>query len=307
MEILTENPSYVLPPSIATIGCFDGVHRGHRYLIRQVGEAAAKRGLCTTLITFPVHPRQVMQADYQPQLLSCLPQKTALLKQLQADYCLMLPFTHELSCLSAQAFMKMLHEQFNIQALLIGYDHRFGHNRSEGFNDYCRYGKELGMEILQAQALVENGVSISSSVIRKLLKEGNVEQANHFLGYSYYLDGTVVNGYKVGRTLGFPTANLKPSCPEKLIPEEGVYAVYVFLNEQRFAGMLNIGHRPTLNNGTDLSIEVHILDFNADIYNKSMRIEFVQRIRTEQKFTNLNELIEQLRQDRRAVRKLLLD
>lgn len=307
MEILTENPSLVLPPSIATIGCFDGVHRGHRYLIQQVCEAAVKRGLHTTLITFPIHPRQVMQADYQPQLLSCLPQKTALLKQLQADYCLMLPFTHALSRLSAKEFMNMLHEQFNIQALLIGYDHRFGHNRSEGFQDYCRYGKELGMEIIQAQALIENGVSISSSIIRKLLKEGNVKDANHFLGYSYYLDGKVVNGYKVGRTLGFPTANLRPSCPDKLIPEEGVYAVHVYLKEQRFAGMLNIGHRPTLNNGSDLSIEVHILDFNANIYDQSMRIEFVLRIRTEQKFTGLNELIEQLQQDRKEVRKLLLE
>ena len=163
------------------------------------------------------------------------------------------------------------------------------------------------MEIIQAQALIENGVSISSSIIRKLLKEGNVKDANHFLGYSYYLDGKVVNGYKVGRTLGFPTANLRPSCPDKLIPEEGVYAVHAYLKEQRFAGMLNIGHRPTLNNGSDLSIEVHILDFNANIYDQSMRIEFVQRIRTEQKFTGLNELIEQLQQDRKEVRKLLLE
>ena len=162
------------------------------------------------------------------------------------------------------------------------------------------------MEIIQAQALIENGVSISSSIIRKLLKEGNVKDANHFLGYSYYLDGKLSTDTSRTDT-GISDCNLRPSCPDKLIPEEGVYAVHVYLKEQRFAGMLNIGHRPTLNNGSDLSIEVHILDFNADIYDQSMRIEFVQRIRTEQKFTGLNELIEQLQQDRKEVRKLLLE
>lgn len=294
-----------LGPCAATIGCFDGVHRGHRYLINQVCEAAAQKGLHAAIITFTVHPRQVMQADYQPQLLSCLSQKDDLISRLDADYCFMMPFTRELSRLSAREFMQLLHEQYHIEALIIGYDHRFGHNRSEGFEDYCRYGKELGMEIIRARALVENGISISSSLIRDLLKTGGVEKANHYLGYEYYLDGTVTDGYKVGRKLGFPTANLSPSCPDKLIPAEGVYAVYTYIQGIRYAGMLNIGHRPTVNNGNDLSIEVNILDFSENIYRKQMRIEFIAYIRSEQRFDSLEKLTAQLKADREQVRRLL--
>lgn len=306
MEIITDDIQIAIPPCAATIGCFDGVHRGHRYLIGQVCQEAAQRGLSSVLITFPVHPRQVMQSDYRPQLLSCLQQKTDLLQQQPADYCIMLPFTRELSMLSAYEFMRLLRDRYQVKVLVIGYDHRFGHNRSEGFEDYCRYGRELGMEIVHARALVEDELSISSSTIRNLLKQGEVERANHFLGYRYYLDGVVVDGYKVGRTLGFPTANLQPSCPDKLIPAEGVYAVYAYVKGRRYAGMLNIGHRPTVDNGNNLSIEAHILDFSDNIYNRYLRIEFMHFIRPEQKFGNLEALRAQLRNDRETVARLLL-
>lgn len=305
MEIITDDIQIAIPPCAATIGCFDGVHRGHRYLIGQVCQEAAQRGLSSVLITFPVHPRQVMQSDYRPQLLSCLQQKTDLLQQQPADYCIMLPFTRELSMLSAYEFMRLLRDRYQVKVLVIGYDHRFGHNRSEGFEDYCRYGRELGMEIVHARALVEDELSISSSTIRNLLKQGEVERANHFLGYRYYLDGVVVGGYKVGRTLGFPTANLQPSCPDKLIPAEGVYAVYAYVKGRRYAGMLNIGHRPTVDNGNNLSIEAHILDFSDNIYNRYLRIEFMHFIRPEQKFGNLEALRVQLRNDRETVARLL--
>ena len=255
MKIITDEIKQILSPCVATIGCFDGLHRGHRFLIEQVCREARQRNFHSALITFPVHPRQVMQSNYRPQWLTCLPQKTALIQQTEADYCIMLPFTKELSLLSARQFMQLLRERFNVRVLVIGYDHRFGHNRSEGFDDYCQYGKELDMEVVRAQALVEEGVSISSSVIRKALKEGDIQHANHYLGYRYYLDGTVVDGYKVGRKLGFPTANLLPSCSDKLIPKEGVYAVYADIDGTQYAGMLNIGHRPTVDNGSDLSID----------------------------------------------------
>ena len=290
MRIITDTDrTEALEPCVATIGCFDGVHRGHRYLINQVCEVAAEKGLHAAIVTFPVHPRQVMQTDYQPQLLSCLHQKTDLISQLDADYCFMLPFTRELSQLSAREFMQVLQKHYHIQVLVIGYDHRFGHNRSEGFEDYCRYGQELGMEVIRAKALVEDGVSISSSHIRSLLKQGAVHEANRCLGYEYYLDGTVTDGYKVGRKLGFPTANLLPACPEKLIPAEGVYAVYTYVQ----------------NNGTNLSIEVNILDFSENIYRKQMRIEFIAFIRSEQRFDSLEQLTAQLKADREQVRKLL--
>ncbi len=305
--ILTDSTYHKLPPCAATIGCFDGVHRGHQFLIRQVCETAKEEGLHSMLITFPVHPRQVMQDSYQPQLLSCLKQREDLLARSGADYCILLPFTKELSRLTARDFMRLLHEQYHVQTLLVGYDHRFGHNRSESFDDYCRYGKELGMKVVRAKALTENGTSISSTHIRNLLKRGEIEQANHCLGYPYYISGTVVDGYKVGRKLGFPTANLKPSCPEKLIPEAGVYAVHVYLGETCRKGMLNIGCRPTLGNGTETSIEAHILGFNGNIYYKDMKIEFVHRLRPEMKFGSLEELTAQLEKDKAAVERLLAD
>lgn len=304
MRLITESPSD-LSPCVATIGCFDGVHRGHRYLIDQVCEEARNEGLCSALITFPLPPRSVIHPEVPPRLLSCLQQKIDLLEQTAADYCILLPFTVELSRLSARQFMQLLHERYHIQTLLIGYDHRFGHNRSEGFEDYCRYGDELGMKILRARALEERGCSISSSLIRSLLSEGDVAQANHYLGYHYYLDGTVVDGYKVGRTIGFPTANLLPSCAEKLIPAHGVYAIYADVDGNRYPGMLNIGCRPTVDNGTNISIEAHLLDFTGNIYHHQIRISFEQYIRPEQKFAGLDALVAQLNLDKERVRHLL--
>lgn len=306
MEILSDINHQALPPSVATIGFFDGVHRGHRFLIDQVKEVAARDGLCTALVTFPVHPRQVMQVAYRPQLLSSPSEKLELLGTTQVDYCLLLPFTTELSQLSARAFMQLLRDKFNIRTLVIGYDHRFGHNRSESFEDYCRYGKELGIYIVRARAYTDGADKISSSAIRQLLKEGEVGRAARFLGYHYYLDGTVVDGYKVGRKIGFPTANLQVDCDDKLIPAEGVYAVYVYVEDRKQAGMLNIGHRPTVNNGKNVSIEVHILRFSEDIYHKEMRIEFVEYLRPEKKYETIDLLIAQMHKDKEAAAKILL-
>lgn len=306
MKVISDINHQPLPPSVATIGFFDGVHRGHRFLINQIKEVAAKDGLCSALVTFPVHPRQVIQTSYRPQLLSSPQEKLELLASTGIDYCILLPFTTELSLLSAQEFMQLLRDQFNIRTLIVGYDHRFGHNRSESFEDYCRYGEELGIYIVRARAYTDGEDKISSSVIRQLLKEGDVGRAAKFLGYNYYLDGTVVDGYKVGRKIGFPTANLKVDCPNKLIPSEGVYAVYVYVEGKKWAGMLNIGHRPTLNNGTDLSIEVNILHFSDDIYHKEMRLEFVRFLRPEEKYDTVDALIAQMHIDREETARLLL-
>lgn len=306
MKVVSDLHSFPLPPSVATIGFFDGVHRGHRFLINQVKEAAAKDGLCSALITFPVHPRQVIQTTYRPLLLTSPQEKIELLETTGADYCILLPFTHELSLLSAKEFMQLLRDKFNIKTLVIGYDHRFGHNRSESFEDYCRYGKELDIYIERARAYTDGEAKISSSVIRQLLKEGNVNLAAKFLGYNYFLDGTVVDGYKVGRKIGFPTANLQVDCPDKLIPSEGVYAVYVYVEGKKWAGMLNIGHRPTLNNGMNLSIEVNILEFSDNIYHKEMRIEFVEYLRAEEKYDTIDALIAQMHKDREETARILL-
>ena len=184
--------------------------------------------------------------------------------------------------------------------LVIGYDHRFGHNRAETFEDYCRYGQELGIHIMQASAYTQEQDKVSSSAIRRALQTGDIRTATKFLGYHYYLEGTVVDGYKVGRKIGFPTANLRVDFPNKLIPSIGVYAVCVYVNGEKHKGMLNIGYRPTINNGTDLSIEVHILDFQGDIYHQKMRIEFIDFLRPEEKFNSVDELVLQMQKDKVA-------
>lgn len=311
MQLLCDTSDIAFRPSVATIGFFDGVHRGHRYLIEQVREAAAARGLASSVITFPMHPRKVMQSDYHPELLTTCDEKVTLLAQTGIDSCIMLDFTPEVARLSAKEFMSILKERYRIQALVIGHDHRFGHNRSEGFEDYVRYGKALGMEILLARAYTykreeaETEVTISSSVIRRLLQEGNVSEAAEYLGYDFFLEGTVVGGYHVGRKIGFPTANLRVDDPDKMIPADGVYAVHVFLEGKKYGGMLSIGYRPTLDNGPDRSIEVHIFHFNADIYSQPMRISFVRRTRPELKFNSMDELIERLHLDEAEIKGIL--
>lgn len=313
MQIIRDTSAVVPEPCVATIGFFDGVHTGHHYLLRQVREIATGRGLRSALVTFPVHPRRVMNAAYRPDLLTTLDEKVALLSDTGVDYCLMLDFTAALSQLTAEEFMRsVLKERFRVRCLVIGYDHRFGHNRSEGFDDYVRYGQAMGIEVIRAQAYTEGGVRrddvtfpVSSSLIRNLLRQGEVDAAAGCLGYPYFLEGTVVGGYQVGRKIGFPTANLAVDSPDKLIPEDGVYAVWVTLGEKRYKGMLNIGVRPTVNNGGNRTIEVHILHFDDDIYHQPIRLTFVSRIRPERKFDNLQELTEELRKDAQTVENIL--
>ena len=305
MNIIRDTHPQALTPSVATIGFFDGVHLGHRHLINQVKMAASLNGWCSSIITFPVHPRQVIQSDYQPSLLSSPEEKIELLASTGIDNCILLPFTRELSQLTAWEFMQMLYDQYKVRMLVIGYDHRFGHNRAETFEDYCRYGRELGIHIMQATAYTQEQDKVSSSVIRRALLSGEVSTATKYLGYPYFMQGTIVSGYQVGRKIGFPTANLQVDFPNKLIPAIGVYAVRVSVNGQSYRGMLNIGHRPTLNNGTDLSIEVHILDFEGDIYHQPMRIEFVDFLRPEAKFNSVDELTLQIQKDKEAAIQVL--
>ena len=193
--------------------------------------------------------------------------------------------------------MLFLRNHYNIRALVIGYDHRFGHNRSEGFDDYVRYGQELGIKVILARAYINKETTVSSSVIRQLLLEGNVSEAADCLGYDYFLNGSVVSGYRVGRKIGFPTANLRVDDPDKLVPSDGVYAVRVIVAGQTYGGMLSIGYRPTMANGTDRSIEVNIFNFHSDIYEQHIRLFFVRYLRPELKFDSIDELIAQLHKD----------
>lgn len=295
-----------MPPLVATLGFFDGVHIGHRYLIRQTQEKAAALGLPAAVITFPVHPRKVLHSDYQPKLLCGYEEKLELLTQTGINYCISLPFTKELSNLTAQAFINsVLKEKINVHTLLVGYDHRFGHNREEGFEEYDKYGKSIGMDIVEALEMRVDSKHVSSSEIRRLLLAGDIKNANRLLTYNYTLSGKIVEGYQVGRTIGFPTANVKAWEKYKVIPQLGVYAVKVHFNNQTRGGMLYIGTRPTLQNGTEISVEVNIFDFDGDLYNQSLTVEFIDFVRSDEKFDNIEQLVEQIYRDKNEVKQRL--
>jgi riboflavin kinase/FMN adenylyltransferase len=290
-------------PLVATIGFFDGVHRGHQFLIKQVCDEAKASGMESAVITFDEHPRKVLHQDYQPRLLSTLEEKLILLSRTGIDNAVVLHFDREMAGLSAHDFMeKVLHDRLNVKKLIIGYDNRFGHNRAEGFDDYVRMGHEMGIEVIQSQAFSLDGVNVSSSYIRKLIEKGELELANKCLGYPYAIYGKVVSGYQEGRKLGFPTANLDLSGSGQLVPANGVYGVKVRLQDsmQYRRGMMNIGTRPTFN-GKNLSIEAYIFDFSGDIYGQTLVAAFIHRIRDEHKFDSAEELAEQMRNDAKII------
>ena len=305
MRVIHDTQAITEPGVMATIGFFDGVHLGHRFLIDEVKAAAAQRGLPSAVITFPTHPRSVLQQAYQPRLLNSFADKLRLLATTGVDYCIVLDFTEALSQLSAEAFLRILATQWRVKGLVIGYDHRFGHDRRDGFEQYVEYGQRWGIEILKAAAFDAGHTAVSSSEIRRLVQEGKVERAAQLLTYAYHISGRIVSGYKVGRTLGFPTANIQPDDPMQLLPGIGVYAVWVEVAGQRYKGMLYIGSRPTLDNGTQLSIEVHILQFSSDIYNDPIRVSFAHFVRGDEKFDSLEALKAQLMRDREVVDQLL--
>ena len=259
------------------------------------------------VITFKRHPRAVLHADYQPKLINSYQEKISRLEETGVDFCIVLDFTLELSKLSSNEFIhSILSKNLHVKTLLIGYDHRFGHDRTDGFEQYVTYGADCGMEIIKASAYDKGHTLVSSSEIRRLINAGNIEQAAQLLTYSYQLKGEIIHGYHVGHTLGFPTANIRVNDPLKIIPGIGVYAVWVYLKGERHKGMLYIGNRPTLNNGTNISLEVNILDFSEDIYNEPITVSFERYIRGDIKFNSLNELKAQLTKDRNTVNELLI-
>ena len=285
---------------IATIGFFDGVHIGHCHLINMLKKVARERGVEACVITFDRHPRQVVQPEWCPEMLTTLDEKTQLLEATGIDRCEVLHFDREMANQSAHDFMlHTLKEKLGVSILVTGYDNRFGHNRSEGFEDYVRYGKEIGIEVIKGEELTDGSNNVSSSSIRRMLKEGRIEDATRCLGREYQLTGTVVGGEHIGRTIGFPTANIRPDDSSKLIPANGVYAVDVWsqagdINRER--AMLNIGTRPTFN-GTATTIEVHIPHFAGNLYGSTLSIAFLRKIREERKFDSPEALVEQLNKD----------
>ena len=276
----------------ATIGFFDGVHRGHRCLIEQLMTLAGSRHLDTLVLTMDRHPRLVLQSDYIPQLLTTLEEKCRLLRETGISRLDVLTFDRDMARLSAEEFMREVLKPRGVSLLLMGYDHRFGHGEAV-FEDYVRWGEACGIEVVKARELSD--VHVSSTTVRRLLAEGNIREAQDLLGHPYLLSGTVVEGHRLGHTIGFPTANLAIT-PGKVLPREGAYAVRTPYG----AGMMDIGTRPTANNGNDLSVEVHLIDFSGDLYGQKLSLELVGFLREERAFPSLEALKAQLEQDRES-------
>lgn len=296
-------------PSAATIGCFDGVHRGHQMLVQMMVQQARQRGLKPMVVTFDRLPRQLFDQTFQPQVLSTLDEKETYLKALGVEEVVVLPFTHQLAALSAEAFMReILRDQLSVALLVTGYDHRFGHDRSEGFDDYVRYGQQLGMDVVRGDvAMMDEQMAVSSTVVRQLLsEEGRVDRMPEVMARRYMLSGRVVSGEHIGHELGFPTANLEPDSKEKLIPANGAYAVWAIVDGHRMPAMMNIGTRPTFE-GKQQTLEVHILSAVGNLYGQKMTVEFVSRLRAEQRFDTREALIVQLELDKQKTEGILLN
>ena len=305
MQIIDNDRISLLNNEVAaTIGFFDGVHAGHRFLFEQLKTQANAHNLPSMVITFQQHPKSVLQFGLKPKLLNTFKEKKHRLSLSGIDYCLLLDFTESLSQLTAKEFIqKKLKEEWNVRLLLIGYDHRFGKNRAEGFEEYIKYCQECGIKIIKASELPN--VSISSTHIRNCLSECKITEANRMLSYNYTLVGIVTEGNRLGKKIGFPTANLDINDKDKIIPGEGIYAAWVHWRQQKFGGMVYIGKRPTVTAFGEQRIEVHLFDFSKDLYGEELRLEFVNFLREDKKFEGVEELKKQLRADMESANAVL--
>lgn len=288
--------------TIVTLGTFDGVHKGHKSILEKLKNSSKETGCQSVVLTFFPHPRMVLQQADGLKLLNTMDEKAYLLELFGIDNLIIHPFSKEFSRLTAEEFVKeVLVDRLNTKKIIIGYDHRFGRNRTADINDLIRFGAEYGFEVEQISALEVEEVSVSSTKIRNALNEGLISKANRYLGYPYFITGKVTTGKQLGRTIGFPTANIKLTEDYKLVPAHGVYAASAQINGTTVLGMMNIGMRPTVD-GTTETIEVHFFDFNQDIYDASLRISLHHRLRFEQKFAGIDALREQLGRDRIAAK-----
>ena len=283
--------------TILTLGTFDGVHVGHRKIIEQLTKTANKENLDSVVLTFFPHPRMVLQ-DADIKLLNTLEEKTELMANLGVNHFIIHPFDKEFSRLSAEEFVEdILVNKLQISKIIIGYDHRFGRNRTANIDDLIRFGKMFDFEVIQISAQEIADVSVSSTKIRNALNEGNVSIANEYLTKPYSLTGTIQTGKGIGKTIQFPTANLKVDSDYKLIPKNGVYAVKSLMQNTWVYGMMNIGNNPTVS-GETTTIEIHFFDFDKDLYAQKIKVELIQFLRDEQKFENLEALQKQLNADK---------
>lgn len=284
--------------TIVTLGTFDGVHKGHKSILQKLTNSSTSSGCESVVLTFFPHPRMVLQQNSDLKLLNTMDEKAELLEKEGVQHLIIHPFDHAFSRLTAEEFVKdILVDSLNICKIIIGHDHRFGRNRTANIDDLIRFGKEYGFEVEKISALEIDEVSVSSTKIRNALLEGNVEKANNYLGYPYFINGTVAEGKKLGRTINFPTANIEVKEDYKLIPANGVYVISSVIDGKTVPGMMNIGTRPTVN-GTGTTIEAHYHGFSGDLYGRDIKVSFHHRLRDEVKFGSVEALKQQLEKDR---------
>lgn len=297
MKLLQQGNKDDASQRIAVVGTFDGVHRGHRFLLDFMLSQAQQRHLEPSVITFSQHPLTVIRPQNVPKQLTTIDERINMLQECGVESCIMLDFDDKLRCQSARQFLEMIRNDYRVKVLVIGFNTRFGCDCIDSYEEYEKLGNEIGVEVIQAP---EYGSGICSSAIRKMLRSSNIFEANNALGYCYSIAGKVVKGKQLGRTIGFPTANIEIADDKKLIPPLGVYAVEVYISHlaKTYRGMLNIGRRPTVDvANAPISIEVHIIDFEGDIYNQELKVEFLKFLRPEQAFDSLDKLVAQLHHD----------
>jgi riboflavin kinase/FMN adenylyltransferase len=291
--------------SVVTIGTFDGIHIGHQKIIRKLTKTAKEHNLQSVVLTFFPHPRMVLQKNANIQLLNTIEERKQLLYNFGVDDIHIQEFTKEFSELSAEDFVKtLLVDRLNAKHIIIGYDHQFGKNRSANIDDLKIFGKQFSFEVEEISVQDIDDVAVSSTKIRNALNIGDIKTANSYLGYSYFLTGNVIKGKGLGRQIDFPTANISIEETYKLIPKQGVYVVKTTIENKTIFGMMNIGINPTVN-GKEQSIEVHLFDFNADIYGAKLKVELLHRLRNEYHFESVNDLKNQLHQDKQDALNLI--
>tara|TARA_A100001011_G_scaffold352661_1_gene393589 strand:- start:14052 stop:14969 length:918 start_codon:yes stop_codon:yes gene_type:complete len=304
MQILSNLFEIKLSAStIATIGTFDGIHIGHQKILNSLVKFARENSLKSVVITFNPHPRKIISKKNSIELINTIEEKKEKLKTLGIDYLIVQKFDQKFSETQANKFVEILKNNINIEKLIVGYDHRFGKNRNADINDLRKYGKELNFDVIEIDALEIEEVNISSTKIRLAIKDGNIQLANSYLGYNFFLSGEVVKGHSRGKELGFPTANLKID-EDKIIPRNGVYLVKSIIDNQDIYGMMNIGYNPTFNNKSK-KIETHFFNLNRNLYGKIIKIELLEYIREEKRFETIDDLIQRLELDREKCLKLI--